>query len=113
MDGHGDANANIKSIEDRHESQPPWLGMEREYRHGHRKGDGGVRRRPAPENSAAQPAEVEDMADVRTDAARRMSAAGKCFVGNNDQCAEEFSLSDSPAGQNGSGILGQETEGKR
>jgi len=113
MDGHRDAQADIERIEDCHPTQPPWLRMEREHRHGHGEGDGGMRRRPAPENSAAQKAEVEDMTDVRADVVRRMGAAREGLVGNNDQGAEEFSLSDGPAGQNGSGIFGDETKGQQ
>ena len=113
MDGHGDTDADIERVKNCQQAQPPLFRIKREHRHGHGEGDGGVRRRPAPENSAAQTAEVEDMTDVRADAVRRMGAAGKGLVGDHNQCAEEFSLSDSPAGQNGSGIFGKETEGKQ
>jgi len=61
MDGHGDTHANIESVENRHQTQPPLFRTEREHRHGHGESDGGMRRRPAPENSTAQKAEVEDM----------------------------------------------------
>ena len=80
MDGHGDTQADIASVEDRHQTQPPLLRTEREHRHGHGEGDGGMRRRPAPENSTAQPAEAEDMTDVRADAVRRVDATRNRFV---------------------------------
>ena len=93
MDGHGDTDADIESVKDRHPTQPPLFRKKREHRHGHGEGDGGMRRRPAPENSAAQEAKMEDMADVRADAVRRMGPAGKRFVGGSDQGAEKFGLS--------------------
>jgi len=113
MDGHGDAQADIERIEDCHPTQPPLFWIKCEHRHGHGKSDGGVGRWPAPENSPAQKTEVEDMAEVRADSVRRMGAAREGLVGNNNQCAEEFSLSDGPAGQDGPGAFGKETEGKQ
>ena len=113
MDGQGDTHADIKSVEDRHQTQPPLFRTEREHRHGHGEGDGGMRRRPAPEDSTAQKAEVEDMTCVRTDATRRMDATRNRFVCGRDKRAEEFSLTDSPAGQNDLGISGNDAECKK
>ena len=113
MDGHGDTHADIESVEDRHQTQPPLFRTEREHCHGHGEDDGGMRRRPAPEDSAAQPAEVKDMTYVRADAVRRMGATGNRFVCGRDKRAEEFSLADGPTGQNGSGISGNDAECKK
>ena len=113
MDGQGDTNTHIKSVEDRHPAQPPLFRTEREHRHGHGEGDGGMRRRPAPEDPAAQKAEVEDMTYVRADAVRRMDATRNRLVGGGDKRAEEFSLTDSPASQNGPAIFGNDAERKK
>ena len=113
MDGQGDTNADIESVEDRHQTQPPSFCTECEHRRGHGEGDGGMRRWPAPENSAAQKAEVEDMTDVRADAVRRMDAARNRFVCGRDKRAEEFSLTDGPTGQNDPTISGNDAECKK
>jgi len=113
MDGHGDADADIAGVENRHQTQPPLFRTEREHRHGHGEGDGGMRRRPAPEDSTAQPAEVEDMTYVRADAVRRMDATRNRFVCGRNQRAEERSLTDSPTGQNGPGISDNEADDKQ
>ena len=113
MDGHGDTQADIAGVEDRHPTQPPLFRTEREHCHGHSEGDGGVRRRPAPENSTAQPAEAEDMTDVLADTVRRMNATRNCLVNGSDKRAEEFSLTNSPTGQNGSGTLDNEADDKQ
>ena len=81
MDGHGNPNADVESIKDGREAQPPWFGMEREHCHGHGEGDGGMRRRPAPKNPSTQKTKAEDMAYVRADGVRRMNAAGNRLVG--------------------------------
>jgi len=62
MDGHGDADADIERIGDRHIPQPPSFRKEREERDGHGERDGGMRGRPTPEDPAAQEAESEDVA---------------------------------------------------
>ncbi len=64
MDGHGHANANIKSVGDRDVSHPPLFRKKRLYRHGHGKGDHGVRGWPPPEDPAAQNAEPEDVGQI-------------------------------------------------
>jgi hypothetical protein len=68
-------------------------------------GDGGVRRRPAPEHATAQKSEPEDVTDVIADEVRRVDAARERFVCGCDQRANEFSLADGPARQHGSGII--------
>ena len=113
MDGHGDAQADIAGVEDRHPAQPPLFRAEREHRHGHGEGDGGVRRRPAPENPAAQPAEAEDMTDVRANAVRRMNASRERLVSGRNQRTEQRRLTDGPAGQNGSGTLDNDADTSR
>ena len=105
MDGQGDTQADIAGVEDRHPTQPPLFRTEREHRRSHGEGDGGVRRRPAPENPAAHPAEAEDMTDVRADAVRRMDAARERFVSGRNQRTEQCRLPNSPTGQNGSGTF--------
>lgn len=97
MDGHGDADSDIGSIKDCQTTQPSSFREKRECSHGHGESNGGVRRRPAPENSTAQPAKVENVTAVRADVEHGMGTTRNCFVGNNDQCAEKFSLSDGPA----------------
>ena len=105
MDGHGDADADIAGVENRHQTQPPLFRTEREHRHGHSEGDGGMRRRPAPEDSTAQPAEVEDMTYVRADAVRRMDATRNRFVCGRNQRAEERSLTDDEVNQRHEDVL--------
>lgn len=104
MDGHGNTNADIKRIENRHQTHPPLFWIQCKHCHSHRESDGGVRRWPAPEDATAQKAEVENMTDVLADAVHGMGTARKRFVGDHNQCAEKFSFSDSPTGQNGPGI---------
>lgn len=113
MDGHGDSDTDIKRVEDCQQTQPALFGIQCEHRRRHGEGDGGMRRRPPPEDSTTQKTKVEDVADIGAGIVRGMSATRKRFVGNNNQGANEFSLSDGPTGQNRFGIFGKETEGKQ
>ena len=113
MDGQGDTQADIKGVEDRHTTQPPWFRTEREHRHGHGESNGGMRRRPAPENAAAQKAEVEDMTEVVADNARWMGTTGKRLVGGRDKRTDKFRLADGPACQLDPGIFNNETGGEQ
>src|SRR5579871_3815021 len=70
VDGYRNSQANVQRPGDGEDSNPllPWEQPEDGDRH--RERHGGMRRRPAPENSAAHESEMENMADVvaaRTD----------------------------------------------
>ncbi len=57
MDSHGDAEANIKSVGDGHITHPPLFRGQGENGDGHCEGDGGMGRRPTPEDPATEEAE--------------------------------------------------------
>src|SRR5215472_7125830 len=77
MNGHRDAHADIKRVEDCQYTQPPLFGIKGEHRCRHGKGYGGMRRRPAPENATTQETKVEHVTDVRANVMQRMGATGK------------------------------------
>lgn len=98
MDGHGDAEADVEGVGHGQPAQPAVFGKQGEDGGGHGKGNGGVRGRPAPEDSAAQEAELEPVAEVGAEIMKgRVHAAGKGLVGGGDQRAEESGLADGPA----------------
>lgn len=106
MDGHRDAEADVARVGQRQPAQPALLGKESEDRDRHGKRDGGVRRRPAPEHPAAQPAESEIMAEIHADEMFRMDAACERLVGGRQQRSDERGLTDGPAGQGDSRVIG-------
>ncbi len=108
MDGHGNTEANVECVSQRQPAQPALFGKQREHRDRHGEGDGGVRRRPAPEHSAAQPAKPEIMAEVRANDMLRMDATGERLVGGGQKRADERRLSDGPAGLGHPGMADDE-----
>ncbi len=116
MDGHGDAETNVKSICDNPKAQPPIFRKEseyREYRDGYCERDGGMRRRPTPEDTAAQKAKSECTADISADDVRGLGAAGSRFICRGDEKADEFSLTDRPSGQKSLGTFAHAAERKK
>lgn len=106
MDGHRDAEADVARVGQRQPAQPALLGKELEDRDRHGKRDGGVRRRPAPEHPAAQPAEPEIMAEVCADEMFRMHPPRERLVGGGQQRPDQRRLPDGPAGQGDSRVIG-------
>ena len=96
---HRDAEADVAGISQGQPDRPAVFREQREDRDRHGKGDGGVRRRPAPEHPAAQPAKPEIMADVRADEMFRMHPARERLVGGREQGTDERRLADGPSGQ--------------
>src|SRR5579859_4027597 len=107
MDGHGDADAHVEGVGNRYIPQPPLFRKESEYRAGHRERDGGMRRRPTPENPTAQEAESKSMTQIGANEVRGMGAAGNRLVAGSYETADNFSLTDSPADQTGTSISGK------
>ena len=99
MDGHRDAQPDVARISQRQPAHPTPFWEEREHRDRHGKGDGGVRRRPAPEHPAVQPAKPEIMAEIRADEMFRMHATGERLVAGRQQRPDERRLPDRPTRQ--------------
>jgi hypothetical protein len=72
-----------------------------------------MRGRPTPEDPAAQEADLEDVADIRADAARGMDTAGNRFISGSDERPDEFSLPDSSPCQRGLGASADAADGKQ
>lgn len=105
MDRHGHPQPDVKRINQRRQAQPPLFGDDCEHRDRHGKGDGGVRRRPAPESAAAQEAKTKIMADVRAHFVHGgMNPAGEHLVGGGNERAEEFRLANGPADAGDPGV---------
>jgi len=99
MDGHRDAQPDVAGIDQCQPAETALFGKHREDGDRHGKGNGRMRRRPAPKHPAPQPAKPEIMADVRTDEMFRMHAAGERLVGGRQQRPHERRLSEGPARQ--------------
>ncbi len=105
MDGHRHAEADIERIEQREENKFLILGIERDEAGRHGKRNGGVRRRPAPEDAAFEETELEAMAGVNQRRTARhfeaskmwRDASGEHFVEAGYQVAENGGLRQSPA----------------
>src|ERR1051326_5874016 len=97
MDRHGDADSNIERVDDGQITQPFLLRKKAKHCKGHGEGDGSMRRRPTPENSAAQNAEFESAAHILTNHAQGMSAARYGLITCGNHCANELSLPNGPA----------------
>lgn len=113
MDGHGDADADVKRVQDRYIAQPPLLRPKREDRNGHGKRNRRMGGRPAPEDPAAQKAESENMTQIGSHAMRGMDAACKRFVCGSNKSADEFGLNDRPTGQPNSRNAEKDTDSQQ
>ena len=110
MDGHGDADAHVKGVDDRYTPQPPLFRPKREDRDAHGKRNRRMRGRPTPEDSAAQNAESENVAQIGTHAVRGMDAARERLVNGSDKSANEFGLTDRPTGKTNSSASGKDSD---
>ena len=109
MDGQGDADAYVKGVDDCYTPQPPLFRPKREDRDAHSKRNRRMRGRPTPEDSTAQNAESENVAQIDTHAVRGMDAARERLVDGSDKSADEFGLTDSPTGQTNSCASGKDS----
>ena len=69
-----------------------------------------MRGRPTPEDSAAQNAESENVAQIGTHAVRGMDAARERLVNGSDKSANEFGLTDRPTGKTNSSASGKDSD---
>src|ERR1022692_4014504 len=106
MESDRDAEADVERVECSQKYQQPVFGIERDEAGRHRKGDGGMRRWPAPEHAAFEETELESVAAVhqRTVVCRRHSkasewrreASGEGLVTAGNQIAEQGRLAQGP-----------------
>ena len=68
---------------------------------------------PAPEDSAAQKAESENVAQIGTHAVRGMDAARERLVEDSDKSADDFGLTDRPTGQTNSSSSGKDSDSQQ
>ena len=113
MDGHEDADAHVKGVDYRYTPQPPLFRPKREDRDAHGKRDRRMRGRPTPEDSAAQKAESENVAQIGTHAVRGMDAARERLIDGSDKSADEFGLTDRPTGQTNSSASGKDSDSQQ
>ena len=99
MDGHRDAQPDVAGIDQCQPAETALFGKQREDGDRHGKGNGRMRRRPAPKHPAPQPAKPEIMADVRTDEMFLMHPPRERLVSGRQQRPDERRLPDGPAGQ--------------
>lgn len=110
MDGHRNAQTDVKGVGEREQLEKPLFREKCHNGDGHGEGDGGVRRRPAPENAAAIKSEPEFAADVVAHDVRWVNATGKEFVNGGNEPADEGSLSNREADAIDSGISKGESD---